>query len=258
MISTMDRLSHSDYSRLLDFIAALQEPIMLKDFGAMMVRISSELLPGATIAFDQIHERTGNYYGFDHNVQIDAAEQVKMHARLQEVYKENPIYAYIQSGGQGPIVDLDHLMPKQAFRRTDFYQDIFRPYGINHQVSVLLSRPGWINTLTLNHGRPLPGKMKTLLALATRHIRLAHQAACQADEISAVSEMITAKLTPREQEIFHWVGQGKSNAETAIILGCATRTVEKHMENILQKTSLESRNAIMANSAGKAAGASFS
>jgi DNA-binding CsgD family transcriptional regulator len=237
----MDRLSHLDYSRLLDFIAVLQEPIALKDFGSLIVRLTSELLPGATIAFDQINERSGNYYGFDHNVQIDAAEQAKMHARLQEVYKENPIYHHIQSGGKGPVVDLDNLMPKRDFRRTDFYQDIFRPYGLNHQVSVLLSREGWINTLTLNHERPISGKMKTLLTLATRHIQLAHRHACQAEQLDTGSGIAAVKFTPREQEIFHWMSQGKRNSEIAIILSCAVRTVEKHVENILRKTSAENR-----------------
>lgn len=237
----MCRLSHSDYSRLLDFIAVLQEPIAIKDFGTMIVRLTAELLPGATVAFDQIHEQKGDYYGFDHNVQIDVADQLKMHARLQDLYKQNPIYGYIQSGGQGPIVDLDNLMPKREFRRTDFYQDIFRPYEINHQVSVLLSRKGWINTLTLNHERPLPPKTQTLLALASRHICLAHRTACQMERLQSSSENEVAKLTPREQEVFLWLSQGKRNSEIAIIIDCGVRTVEKHVENILRKTSAENR-----------------
>jgi len=236
----MDRLSHSDYARLLDFIAVLQEPIALADFGSMIVRLTSDLLPGSIIAFDQIDERNGGYYGFDHNVPLDAADQAKMHARLQELYKQNPIYDYIQSGGKGPVVDLDDLMPKHRFRRTDFYQDIFRPYDIGHQVSVLLSREGWINTLTLNHERPVPGKMKTLLNLAERHVRLAHRNACQAAE---TSDIIGVSLTPREAEVFAWLREGKRNTEISMILGCAKRTVDKHVENILRKTGAETRTA---------------
>ena len=244
----MNRLSHSDYSRLLDYVAALQEPIALKDFGSLIVRLTSNLFPGGTIAFDQIEERSGNYYGFDHNISLDAADQARIHARLQEVYQENPIYAYIQSGGKGPIVDLDDLMPKRDFRRTEFYQDIFRPHGINHQVSVMLSREGWISTLTLNHERPLCERMKTLLTLAARHIRLAHRNACETEQFIEVPRILTgAKLTAREQEIFHWMGHGKRNSEIAIILGCAVRTVEKHVENILRKTSAENRTSAVRN-----------
>ena len=234
----MERLSHSDYARLLDFIAVLQEPVALADFGSMIVRLTSDLLPDAIIAFDQIDEQCGDYYGFDHNVPLDLADQAKMHARLQELYKENPIYNYIQSGGQGPVVDLDDLMPKRQFRRTDFYQDIFRPYDISHQVSVLLSREGWINTLTLNHARPVSGKMKTLLTLASRHVRLAHGNACL-----AAPAIIPVTLTTREVEVFSWLRDGKRNGEIATILGCAKRTVDKHVENILRKTGAETRTA---------------
>lgn len=237
----MSKLSHSDYSRLLDFIAELQEPIAIKDFGTMIVRQVSSLFPGATIAFDQINQRSGEYSGFDHNVELDAAEQAKMQLRLQEVYQQNPIYEFIQSGANRQIVDLDELMAKRDFRRTDFYQDIFRPYGINHQVSVLLCREGWINTLTLNHARPISGKTKAMLALSSRHIQIAHQIAYQKSQLARAPEPVIASLTPREQEVFHWLSGGKRNSEIAIILGIAVRTVEKHVENILCKTGTENR-----------------
>ncbi|MEO5712701.1 MAG: helix-turn-helix transcriptional regulator [Luteolibacter sp.] len=240
----MDRLSHSDYARLLDFIAVLQEPVALADFGRMIVRLTSDLLPGATIAFDQIDERSGDLYGFDHNLPLAAADLAKMHGRLQELYKQNPIYNYIQSGGKGPVVNLDDLMPKRQFRRTDFYQDIFRPYDICHQVSVLLSREGWISTLTLNHEKPISGKMKTLLTLAARHVRLAHRNSCHAEEISSrPAEIIGVSLTARESEVFAWLREGKRNTEISMILGCAKRTVDKHVENILRKTGAETRTA---------------
>jgi DNA-binding CsgD family transcriptional regulator len=50
-------------------------------------------------------------------------------------------------------------------------------------------------------------------------------------------------LTAREQEVYHWMGLGKRNKEIAKIIGCAPRTVEKHIENILSKTSSETRTA---------------
>lgn len=43
------------------------------------------------------------------------------------------------------------------------------------------------------------------------------------------------KLTPRETEILAWLRQGKTGQEIAIIVGCATRTVEEHMANLNRK-----------------------
>lgn len=247
----MERLRHSDYRRLLDFVADLQEPVGLADFGNCIIQLTSTLLPGATIAFDQIHESSG-HYSLDHNVPLDLADQAKMHGRLQEVYRENPIYGYIQSGGKGPLVDLANLMPRREFQRTNFYQDIFRPYQITHQLNVLLSREGWINTLTINSGHAIPERMKTLLAMVSRHIQLAHRNAYLIDQVAKVSvarnEM---RLTARETEVFSWLLEGKRNSEIAMILGCSPRTIDKHVQNILRKSGAETRTAAVRNGNGE-------
>lgn len=48
-------------------------------------------------------------------------------------------------------------------------------------------------------------------------------------------------LTRRECEIVFWIAQGKRDAEIAGILGVATKTVSKHVENLLAKLGAETR-----------------
>ncbi len=48
-------------------------------------------------------------------------------------------------------------------------------------------------------------------------------------------------LSVREKEVLHWIAEGKTNPEIAILLGIANRTVEKHCENIYQKLGVENR-----------------
>jgi DNA-binding CsgD family transcriptional regulator len=55
-----------------------------------------------------------------------------------------------------------------------------------------------------------------------------------------------AVLTPREREIAHWLAEGKANAEIAVILGMAPRTVSKHIEHIFSKLGVENRTSIAA------------
>jgi len=50
-------------------------------------------------------------------------------------------------------------------------------------------------------------------------------------------------LHPRETEIAGWVARGKTNPEIAVILQISPRTVEKHMEHILEKLKVENRAA---------------
>lgn len=48
-------------------------------------------------------------------------------------------------------------------------------------------------------------------------------------------------LTPREGEVLKWLKQGKTDPEIAAILGCAVRTVEKHVGNLYRKTGARNR-----------------
>jgi DNA-binding response OmpR family regulator/DNA-binding CsgD family transcriptional regulator len=57
--------------------------------------------------------------------------------------------------------------------------------------------------------------------------------------------LLALGLTPRQAEVAYWVAQGKSNAETAMILGTSPRTVDKHMERIFERLGLENRASLM-------------
>jgi DNA-binding CsgD family transcriptional regulator/PAS domain-containing protein len=50
-------------------------------------------------------------------------------------------------------------------------------------------------------------------------------------------------LTQRECEVLAWIAEGKTNAETAIILGISQHTVKRHVEDILPKLGVETRTA---------------
>jgi len=48
-------------------------------------------------------------------------------------------------------------------------------------------------------------------------------------------------LSGRESEVAHWLAEGKTNPEIALILGLSARTVEKHVEHILAKLGVPNR-----------------
>jgi DNA-binding CsgD family transcriptional regulator len=51
-------------------------------------------------------------------------------------------------------------------------------------------------------------------------------------------------LTKRELEVVEWIAAGKRNREIGKILGCSSRTVQKHVQHILEKLHLETRTAV--------------
>ena len=51
-------------------------------------------------------------------------------------------------------------------------------------------------------------------------------------------------LTKREREVVEWIAAGKRNREIGKILGCSSRTVQKHVQHILEKLHMETRIAV--------------
>ncbi len=59
--------------------------------------------------------------------------------------------------------------------------------------------------------------------------------------IAGPSVLLALGLTPREAEVLFWVAEGKTNGDVATILSSSRRTVEKHVEHILEKLGVENR-----------------
>jgi len=57
--------------------------------------------------------------------------------------------------------------------------------------------------------------------------------------------LLTLGLTPRQAEVAYWVAQGKTNPEIAVILGASPRTIDKHMERILERLGVENRASLI-------------
>jgi DNA-binding SARP family transcriptional activator/DNA-binding CsgD family transcriptional regulator len=56
----------------------------------------------------------------------------------------------------------------------------------------------------------------------------------------------TRPLSPREEEVAHLIGEGRSNRDIASLLGLSPRTVETHLGRILGKLNLASRDQVAA------------
>ena len=59
-----------------------------------------------------------------------------------------------------------------------------------------------------------------------------------------VAETEPPYLTQRELEVVEWIVAGKRNNEIGKILECSPRTVQKHVQHILEKLGLETRTEV--------------
>jgi DNA-binding CsgD family transcriptional regulator len=59
-----------------------------------------------------------------------------------------------------------------------------------------------------------------------------------------VAETEPPYLTQRELQVIEWIVAGKRNDEIGKILECSPRTVQKHVQHILEKLHLETRTGV--------------
>lgn len=59
-----------------------------------------------------------------------------------------------------------------------------------------------------------------------------------------VAETEPPYLTQRELEVIEWIVAGKRNHDIGKILTCSPRTVQKHIQHILEKLHLETRTEV--------------
>jgi DNA-binding CsgD family transcriptional regulator len=67
----------------------------------------------------------------------------------------------------------------------------------------------------------------------------------EAGDVAQVGSLTGARLTRRESEVSHWLRQGKTGPEISLILGCAVRTVEKHVANLYRKLGVHDRASLI-------------
>ncbi len=119
------------------------------------------------------------------------------------------------------------------------------------------------NLLHKHLPRHQPGRLPPELAVTERYVSAAgalllHRFTRRGDDALTVlylieehappgpAELIKLGLTPRQGEVLYWIAQGKTNGEIAIILGTSPRTIDKHVEQLLERLGVENRLAASA------------
>jgi DNA-binding CsgD family transcriptional regulator len=160
---------------------------------------------------------------------------------------------------------LSDVMPRKDFLRTELYSALYRPLGVDCEITAVLpdkKAPGNYFLLSLHrHGLDFTERERALLNLLLPHVaRMQHRLAfhgagpARADGSASSEEQFHSWLreqTPwllsrRESGVLFWLCQGKTNDEIGMILGIAGRTAETHALRIYPKIGVENRYGAMA------------
>lgn len=247
MGKTNVRLSHTDFEALDQAVFELCEYRDLVRFRREVPAILLKVIPSdyffwAEYSIDPVARRhtLTDYVESSPRVTPELARQ------MGDGIMKHPFTEYFINGGEHTALRLSDFLTQTQFDGSGVY-DVYRHWGFRHNLSVSIN--GGLGKAAgvgvCDGSRDFTERDRLLLNMLRRHFDRAHRNAKLATaRLAAAAEPLAAyNLTPREAEIAHWVAAAKTNPEIAIILRCGIRTVEKHMERILEKLGVENRAA---------------
>jgi len=169
---------------------------------------------------------------------------------------EHPFAKYFAEARAPTALMFSDFFTSIQLRNTPFWELVCKIFECDRVVSLPLMTAAGMSSVSLaRHATHFTERDRLILNLLRPHFSRAQRNAELATTrgSKAGPPLAAYGLLPREIEVAHWVGQGKTNPEIAMILKLSPRTVEKHLERILAKLGVENRAAaaVMISKAGK-------
>lgn len=251
--SSLQRLSHVNLRRLTEALPSLYASATPAELPERVLHVVGRLIPGA------LHGCT----------LVDLTAGRRRHVRLaptpthvesavatfSKFWHQFPLKAHRELTGSGAALAVSDLISRQNFRRLDLFEHYYRPLGLEDDLSINVSdQRTKMCVCVLRERRGFQTQERLLLDALRPHVLVAQQNAARQVapppparggpiDWSAETLQSTLSLTAREADVLLWVAQGKTNPETALILGIQPYTVRTHLEHVFAKLGVETRHA---------------
>ena len=254
----MQNGSHLRAQEVRTLLAALDRlyaPVSLEAFPAHLFGVLGDLLPGTLTTFDFVDLASGRVESHIDPRTLTGLSAAELEARVRAYLWQHPVLEHLRGDARNVVMQPTDLVSQRQFRRTDLYEQCFRPTGIEYQIAAGLSWPGRVGGFAVNRprSRNFTAEEVALVQHLRPHVERAFAAALRVAARAGNHPSVMEGLTPRQGEVLRWLGVGKRNAEIAVILGISSRTVEKHVEQVFGKLGVETRSAAVAALASAAA-----
>ena len=249
-------LDPADGAKLLDLAGVLYSPGQSEILRRQLLQNLQSLIPhdlGACHWMQPARHEIAAWYE-PHRRPLPSAHQnfwdLFQHHPLNRLLFKKPSQAW----------KLSDVMPRKEFQRTELYAELYRPLGLDCEITAVLpekNAPGKFFLLSLQRrGEDFTERDRLLLNLLLPHIaRAQHRLVARpsAPDANGTAQPDEAKfhdwlreqtpwpLSRREIDVLYWLCQGKTNDEIGTILGIAGRTAETHALRIYPKIGVENR-----------------
>jgi DNA-binding CsgD family transcriptional regulator len=161
-------------------------------------------------------------------------------------------------GEQQNVQKIADFLSNPAWRRTALYSESLRHLDTDFQMIVPIEMDREtavgiaVNRKTIDfseHDRNILQELAPHIARAYRNamrrlrLRRLFNPDCQEQSFETLRHL---GLTERESQVLFWLIQGKTTPQIAVIVSCAPRTVDKHLEHLFAKLNVETRSGAIA------------
>jgi DNA-binding CsgD family transcriptional regulator len=192
---------------------------------------------------------------------ISPPQPEELHRAFGEYAFQNPLIAHHMRTLDGRAYRFSDVISVEEYHQLDLYQHLYKPMGVEYQIAFTLpATAGRVLAIALSRGdrdysdeeRDLINRARPFLIQAWRnaieHTALRDEVAARAPGSRLPSSVPAGAfadhgLTARETDVLVLVARGRSNRDTAAILGISPRTVQKHLENCFRKLGVSDRSA---------------
>jgi DNA-binding CsgD family transcriptional regulator len=157
-----------------------------------------------------------------------------------------PLSIQLRINEPRPVAISDFLTRRQL-HRLDYWDQVLRPFGVEHQLRLWLPAPFGSSRLFQFSRLGVQGDFDDCQRTVLEFLRPFLIAIRDRFELRRTVRLNgNSALSEREAEILSWVARGKSNDEIALLLFLSPHTIRKHLENAYRKLGVHTRAAAVA------------
>ena len=258
--------------RLLTLLPALYAPQSLEQFPRHVINWMRSVIDADSVGFNVVN-LARQQLALEIDPAITEFGARNFDSMAESMLDEHPLIAHFARTRESRALRMSDFVTRAQLHRRSFYQETLRPLRIEYLIAAPFLDPATDDHVAISLAREsadFDDHDQEMLDLLLPHFAQAYRNAqalsrartpfapgCATGEISSGPAQtvpcdqsghlqVHLGLSQREALVLIWTAQGKTSAETAQILSISRRTVDKHLERVYQKLSVESRMAAAA------------
>jgi DNA-binding CsgD family transcriptional regulator len=234
----MPRLSGSDYRGVLAVLHEAGEVEGPMPFSVSVLAALRLLIPCDVVTY---HERVGGHPALASSGEPRGQMTHDIRTACRACWHQDRLSPVT---GARKVSD---VLSRRDFHRTELYQYVSRPVGIEDMMRLWLDPELAGARLEFDQARPaFTERDRDVLDVLQPHLKQLHRHAVARRSRSLPPTLASEGLTPREREVLELVAEGRTNAEIGAALWISPGTVRRHLENIFEKLGVHTRTAAVA------------